>query len=35
MPEDFPGAHTEMASLPDIGVVRKIQPSEYQPYACG
>jgi hypothetical protein len=28
-------AHPEMANLPDIGVARKIESSEYQPYACG
>ncbi len=27
--------HPEMANLPDIGVARKIYPSEYYPYASG
>jgi hypothetical protein len=28
-------AHPEMTNWPDIGVIRKILSSEYQPYASG
>jgi hypothetical protein len=27
--------HAEMANLPDSAVARKIESSEYPPYACG
>jgi hypothetical protein len=28
-------AHPYMSDLPDIGVARKMDSSEYRPYACG